>query len=98
MAATKIKALAVKVGEYKQGEETKSRYRNIGHIWKDEEGHLFCTLDALCLDSKLVGVNARATKNFEDKIFCSVFEERPKGQAPKTDGQAPAPDDDEIPF
>ena len=97
--ATKIQDILVTVGTYKKDGEDRYRSRNIGSIWKDETGRLYMQLDVLALDSKLVGLNARATKKAEDKIFCSIFDIKtdntPAGAKPAA---APPVDDDDVPF
>lgn len=98
MSVIKVKDISVKVGTYAgaNGEE-KGRYRNIGAIMRQDDGREFMMLDVMALDSKLVNLNARATKRVEDKIMCSLFDPRPPGGRPATSGEEP-PEGDDIPF
>jgi hypothetical protein len=97
--ATKIQDILVTVGTYEKDGQQKFRSRNIGSIWKNDDGHCYAQFDVLALDSKLVALNSRATKKVEDKIFASLFDVKPADPGSKS-AAAPAHADDEedIPY
>lgn len=75
-------------GEYQQGGETKKRYKNVGAVWKNENG-LYMTLDAI--------FNPAGVPHDGDRIFVSFFEPKAKERVPGS-GKTAVDLDDEIPF
>jgi len=97
MSATKIKDIAVKVGEYTDGNgQARARYRNIGAIMEKDDGGTFMMLDVLALNPTLINLNARASKRLEDKIMVSMFDVRERDD--KSPAAAPSLAEDDIPF
>lgn len=94
--ATKLKDIAVKVGEYQnRSGETKARYMNIGAIMKSDDGNEFALLDVLALNPMLASMHMSATKLRESNVLASLFDVRER-----TEKQAPddAPEGDKPPF
>lgn len=89
--ATKLKDIAVKVGEYQNANgETKARYMNIGAIMKSDDGNEFLLLDVLALNPMLASMHMSATKRRESSVLASLFDVRERKEKP-----AATPDDDE---
>lgn len=90
----KIKDLAVKVGSYQKGGETKNRYINIGSILEKDDGGKFMILDRT--------FNPAGVPNPDNKdtLIVSMFDIGDKEEKNKTsDTVKPNPvDTDEIPF
>lgn len=105
MASRKIKDLAVKTGSYTdRNGETKNRYENIGAIMDGDNG-MYVMLKRTFNPA---GVDVEAGR---DSILISAFDPKPAdGQAPAArtgagyqkspamQRQAPAAQDDDIPF
>lgn len=70
--ATKLYDLVVKVGEYQKNGQTKSRYKNIGAVFRNENGQY------MMLDKTFnpAGVPGNADR---DNILVSMFEPRAQG-------------------
>ena len=107
--ATKLYDLAVKVGEYTKGNETKGRYENVGAVMQGDDGGKYLFIKR---SFNPAGVPFR---DGSESIIVSMFE--PKGhddqgggqqrgngggQRQQQRGQRPqnniAGDDDDIPF
>lgn len=92
MAATKLKDIAVKVGEYTNASgDTKGRYINVGAIMKSDDGNEFALLDVLALNPMLASMHMSATKRRESSVLASLF-------TPRDHAAKPAADDDKGPF
>lgn len=79
--------LAVKTGEYEKDGQTKGRYKNVGALWKNDNGH-FITLDKT--------FNPAGVDSDGDRIFISCFE-KDGGSKPEPKSE-PVNDSDSIPF
>ena len=95
MATKKIKDLAVKIGTYEKGGETKNRYINIGCILEKDDGGKFMLLERT--------FNPAGVPNPEGKetLLVSMFDVNgEKNQAGNSQPQKQASNamDDEIPF
>lgn len=85
--------LAVKVGTYEKGGETKNRYLNIGAVLEKDDGGKFILLDRTFNPAGVPNPDGKSS------IIISMFE--PKGDDKQTKQDAPPnPVDDEsqIPF
>lgn len=101
----RVKDLAVVIGTYEKGGETKKRYQNIGVLMEGENGQ-FILLDPLI---NLAAVPREAGK---DRVMVSMFDPKDKDSSQtepsksseyaraKANGYAPEPKhlDDDIPF
>ena len=80
--------LAVKVGTYQKGGETKNRYENIGSVFQDDNGGEFMTL------KRTFNPAGCPNPDNKDSIIISKFAVKEQTEAPS---QSSAPDG-EIPF
>jgi hypothetical protein len=99
MGWSKTHDLAVKVGTYQKGGDTKNRYQNVGMVMTDDKGGKMYLLNRTFNPA---GVPCDPDK---DSIVLSVFEFKSNGEKPSQHNQAkqnayqPQPElDDEIPF
>lgn len=97
----KIKDLAVKVGTYQKGGETKNRYVNIGAVFQKDDGGEFIMIN------RTFNPAGVPNPDNKDSIIISSFDVKDssggnhKGFTPQGDVAAtpqPAALDDEIPF
>lgn len=96
----KIKDLAVKVGTYQKGGETKNRYINIGCILEKDDGGKFMLLERTFNPAGVPNPDGK------DTIIVSMFDigdkkdgGNHKGMTPQGDIPSNNPlDSDEIPF
>jgi hypothetical protein len=111
MASRKIADLAIKIGEYEQAGEKRSRNKKIGSLMQTEDGRQFVMLDATVLTME---INYLANPGRRTDLIVSVFDvdgdDRQSQPAPSRSSPAQAPArapsqaaarrdiDDEIPF
>lgn len=75
MAATKIRDLAVKTGDYVDGQgQTKGRYENVGSMMKGEDGGVFLILKRTFNPAGVPNPEGR------DSVMVGCFELRDQGQ------------------
>lgn len=89
----KVKDLAVKVGTYQKGGETKNRYMNVGAVLEGADGKQFLLLDRT--------FNPAGCPNPENKqtVLISMFDVKGSDtHAEEAKSAAPTVPEDEIPF
>jgi len=88
----KVYDLAVKVGSYDKGGETKNRYLNIGAVLQKDDGGKFILLDRTFNPAGVPNPDGKST------IIISLFEV--KGDKAEKQGapEAPIDDEEQIPF
>lgn len=82
--------LAVKVGTYQKGGETKNRYENIGSVFQDDNGGEFMTLKRT--------FNPAGVPNPDNKDSVIISKFAIKEQTESSEPQASAPETDNIGF
>lgn len=95
--ATKLYDLAIKVGEYDKGGETKGRYKNIGTVMQGEKGP-YMLLDATMISPNLFML---VNKERRDSVIVSMFDGNKDGASSKpqsAEGSKSAEFNDDIPF
>lgn len=102
--AKKLYDLAVKTGEYTNGNgEKKGRWQNVGAVMQNDDGGKFIMLSKWFNPAGVPDLNGKNSAS--ESILLSMFE--PKSQdgqtahgASKANGYAPAPAgaDDDVPF
>lgn len=95
MATTKLYDLAVKVGEYQSGGQTKGRYQNVGAVMQTDDGGKFILLYRFFNPAGVPNPDNRAN------VALSMFEPRDNSQqqqAAPARQSSPAPDSEDIPF
>lgn len=98
MGWTRMRDLAVKTGEYEKDGETKSRYENVGSLWKNDDGDTMLSIKRTFNPAGVPNPDNR------DSVLVSMFEPRSGEKAPaekkqeKPKPKAPPIDDDDIPF
>jgi len=105
MASKKVYDLAVKVGEYTDGQgKTKGRYQNVGAVLQNDDGGKMILMERWFNPAGVPNPDGRAT------VLISMFEPQQQGGSqpaqsqPQRQQQRPAPApaadsfDDQIPF
>lgn len=103
MASKKVYDLAVKVGEYVDGQgKTKGRYQNVGAVLQNDDGGKMILMERWFNPAGVPNPDGRATvliSMFEPQQQGSQQQAAPQRAAPQSQQAAP-PDkfDDDIPF
>lgn len=100
MATRKIKDLAVVVGQYQSGNDTKNRYLNVGSVMETDSGGKFILLDRTFSPAGVPNPDGRST------VLISMFDakddqqqqQRPAQQSAPRQAPASQPPEDDIPF